>query len=488
MGDKKGDLIGIVGRGSVLEESEILEAYSRDQSFVLPMRPSLVVKPDNADEVEEIVKWANQTGTPLVPVSSGPPRFRGDTVPSATGVVIVDLSGMNRVISIDRRNRLTVIEPGVTYGQLQPQLAKEGLKLSSSLAPRANKSVIASLMEREPRMIPRGQWAFHDPLRCLELVLPDGQRMRTGDAGGLGELAKARKRHLVPVAASGPYQMDAYKLVSAAQGSMGIATWASVKCEVLPQVHKVFFVQSRKLEDLIDFVYKLLRFRFADELMILNGAGLASLLGDGPGEIKTLREELPLWVVVVGIAGRSILPEQRVAYQEQDISDIAQQFGLHFVAEIPGARNSDVSKALNNPSKEPYWKCAGKGGFQDIFFLATLNKTPGFLETLYSVADAHGYPASDIGIYLQPVHQGTGCHCEFILPYDPGNPREAAALRELFAEASQELLNRGGFFSRPYGIWAGLAYNRDAQSTIMLKKIKSIFDPNNVMNPGKLCF
>jgi len=418
MGDKKGDLIGIVGRGSVLEESEILEAYSRDQSFVLPMRPSLVVKPDNADEVEEIVKWANQTGTPLVPVSSGPPRFRGDTVPSATGVVIVDLSGMNRVISID----------------------------------------------------------------------PDGQRMRTGDAGGLGELAKARKRHLVPVAASGPYQMDAYKLVSAAQGSMGIATWASVKCEVLPQVHKVFFVQSRKLEDLIDFVYKLLRFRFADELMILNGAGLASLLGDGPGEIKTLREELPLWVVVVGIAGRSILPEQRVAYQEQDISDIAQQFGLHFVAEIPGARNSDVSKALNNPSKEPYWKCAGKGGFQDIFFLATLNKTPGFLETLYSVADAHGYPASDIGIYLQPVHQGTGCHCEFILPYDPGNPREAAALRELFAEASQELLNRGGFFSRPYGIWAGLAYNRDAQSTIMLKKIKSIFDPNNVMNPGKLCF
>lgn len=488
MGDSREDLIGIVGGENVLDDPETLEAYSRDQSFALPMKPSLVVRSGNADEVETIVKWANQTGTPLVPVSSGPPRFRGDTVPSTTGAVIVDLSGMNRVISIDRRNRLAVIEPGVTYSQLQPELAKEGLRLSSPLVPRANKSVIASLMEREPRMIPRDQWAFHDPLRCLELVLPDGQRMRTGDAGGLGELAEARKRHLVPVDASGPYQIDAYKLISAAQGSMGIATWASVKCGVLPQIYKLFFVQSQKLEDLIDFTYKLLRFRFADELMIINSAALASLLGDGRGEIKTLEERLPLWVVVVGIAGRSILPDEWVAYQEQDISDIAQQFGLHFVAEIPGARNNDVLKALNNPSKEPYWKCSAKGGFQDIFFLTTLNKTPGFVKTMYSVADTHGYPASDVGIYLQPVHQGTGCHCEFILPYDPGNTREAAALRELFTEASQEMFNRGAFFSRPYGIWASLAYNRDAQTTIMLKKIKSIFDPNNVMNPGKLCF
>ncbi len=488
MGDRKDDLIGIVGKENVLDDPETLKAFSRDQSFALPMEPSLVVKPCNTNEVERIVKWANQTGTPLVPVSSGPPRFHSDTVPSAAGAIIVDLSGMNKIILIDRRNRVAVIEPGVTYGQLQPELAKEELMLPFSLAPRANKSVMTSVMEREPRIIPRNQWGFLEPLRCLELVLPDGQLMRTGDAGGLGDLVEARKKHHLPLSASGPYQMDCNKLVSAAQGSMGIATWASVKCEVLPQIHRLFFARSRRLDDLIDFVYKILRFRFADELMILNGPYLAPMLGDGPDEIKKLREKLPLWVVVVGIAGRSIMPEERVEYQEKDISEIAQQFGLQLVAEIPGARNSDVLKALNNPSKEPYWKCSSRGGFQDIFFLTTLNKTPGFVKTMYSVADAHGYTASDIGIYLQPIHQGTSCHCEFIIPYNPENPRETAEIRELFAEASQGLIKQGAFFSRPYGIWADMTYNRDAQTTILLKKIKSIFDPNNVMNPGKLCF
>jgi FAD/FMN-containing dehydrogenase len=61
-------------------------------------------------------------------------------------------------------------------------------------------------------------------------------------------------------------------------------------------------------------------------------------------------------------------------------------------------------------------------------------------------------------------------------------------MRQLFTKASDQLLKQGAFFSRPYGIWAEGEYNRAAQTTIMLKKVKGIFDPNNVLNPGKLCF
>jgi glycolate oxidase len=50
------------------------------------------------------------------------------------------------------------------------------------------------------------------------------------------------------------------------------------------------------------------------------------------------------------------------------------------------------------------------------------------------------------------------------------------------------MLNQGAFFSRPYGNWADLVYSRDAASKKMLKNIKHIFDPDNVLNPGKLCF
>ncbi len=129
MAEIKDDLIRIVGAENVIDDPATLDVYSKDHSFIPPMKPLMVVKPKNADEVQGIVKWANQSRTPLVPVSSGQPHFRGDTVPSSGEAVIVDLSGMNRIIMMDRRNRVTIVEPGVTFSKLQPELAKEGLRL-----------------------------------------------------------------------------------------------------------------------------------------------------------------------------------------------------------------------------------------------------------------------------------------------------------------------------------------------------------------------
>ncbi len=488
MSNKKEKLTEIVGKGNVLDAPETLKAYSRDQSFVLPIKPSFVVKPKNAQEVEEIVRWANQSGTPLVPVSSGPPRFRGDTIPGAAEAVIVDLSGMKQIRRIDRRNRMVLIEPGVTFSQLQPELAKEGLRISAPLLPRSNKSVVTSLLEREPTLIPKVQWAVLDPLRCLEIVWGDGNKLTTGEAGSLGSLEEEWKMKFAQVSAAGPAQTSFYKFVSAAQGSMGIVTWASIKCEVRPKVHRLFFVPSPKVDDLIDFAFRLLRFRFGDELLLLNGPNIASILGDGADQIKALEAKVPAWVFMVGVAGRDVLPEERVAFQQKDIADIAKQYGLQLLTEIPGAREDEMLSARLNPSKEPYWKLARKGGCQDIFFLTTLNRVPEFVRAMVSLSEAYGYPTSDIGIYVQPVHQGSSCHCEFSLPYDPGNLKEAAKVRDFFARASEELLKQGAFFSRPYGMWAHMAYNRDAQTKVALQKIKGIFDPNHVMNPGKLCF
>ncbi len=155
---------------------------------------------------------------------------------------------------------------------------------------------------------------------------------------------------------------------------------------------------------------------------------------------------------------------------------------------VPGASNTEVLEAILSPSREPYWKLRYKGKCQDIFFLTTLSKTPEFVSTAYSVAEGHGYPTSDIGIYIQPLQQGASCHCEFSFPYDPGNPKETARAQRLFTEASEQLSKQGAFFSRPYGIWADLAFGRDAATTRLLRQMKGIFDPNKVMNPGKLCF
>jgi len=188
------------------------------------------------------------------------------------------------------------------------------------------------------------------------------------------------------------------------------------------------------------------------------------------------------------VAGRELLPKERVEFQENDISDIAQQFGLQLSSAIPGARGREVLEVLLNPCKEPYWKLRSKGGCQDIFFLTTLDRTPQFVDCIHSVSQAHGYSPSEIGIYIQPVHQGVACHCEFSLPYDPSDQIEVTKIKRLFSEGSEALLNLRAFFSRPYGIWADMVYNRDTQTATVSKKIKGIFDPGNVMNPGKLCF
>jgi len=104
------------------------------------------------------------------------------------------------------------------------------------------------------------------------------------------------------------------------------------------------------------------------------------------------------------------------------------------------------------------------------------------------LAEKAGYNVSDIGVYIQPVVQGTSYHCEFNLFYDPENSRELNRVRELSAAAVRKLMSKGAFFSRPYGESAEMIHNRDAATVSVLKKFKKIFDPNNVMNPGKVCF
>jgi FAD/FMN-containing dehydrogenase len=395
---------------------------------------------------------------------------------------------MKRILKIDRRNRLACVEPGVTYNQLLPELQKEGLRIAMPLLPRGNKSVLASLLEREPVLSPKYQWNLLEPLRSLEIVWGNGDKLWSGGGVFRGEKEEDWKKGLVPVWGPGPGQLDFYKFVSAAQGCMGIVTWASVKCEVFPESRTLYFVPAQKLDEVIDFTYKLLRFRLGDELFIANNTCLSYIIASKPEEISSLKAALPAWAVIVGIAGGHILPQERVEAQENDIRDIARQCGLKMVSEVQDVRGSELLELLLKPSREPYWKMRCKGGSQEIFFLTTLDKTQGYIATMHSLADEHKYPVPDIGVYIQPVHQGVGCHLEFILPVDPMNPTESAKFQRLFHDASLTLFTKGAYFSRPYGIWADMVYKKDAKTVMVMQKVKEIFDHNNVMNPGKLCF
>ena len=199
--------------------------------------------------------WANTTDTPLIPVSSGSPHFHGDTVPSAPESVIVDLSRMNQIKRIDRRNKIVVIEPGVTYAELEPALRKEGLRISRPLLPRPNKSVVASLLERQPTTIPRFNYSLPEPLRNCGVVWGSGEVAFTGEAGnGPMNLEAQWERRVAQVDPKGPNATDLMRLVTGAQGTMGIVIWASVKCERFPPLIAMFLSRVKSSRTLSTFV------------------------------------------------------------------------------------------------------------------------------------------------------------------------------------------------------------------------------------------
>jgi hypothetical protein len=481
-------LAKIVGGSNVIDSPTVLEEYSQDSSFVSRVLPRCVVRPKNVEEVQGIVRWANETLTPLVPMSSGPPHFRGDTVPSVEGAVIVELSRMKRVIRVDPRNKIAMIEPGVTFGELQQELVKEELCAYMPLVPRSSKSVVGSVLEREPIIRPSHHWDCTDPLLCTEVIFGTGDRFRTGEASGPDTVEEQWELGRVQLNPFGHSHMDIQRLIAGAQGTMGIVTWATLKCSYLSGVNRTLLVPSINIEPLINLSYRFVRFRFGGCLFILNGLNLACLLGKGRREIQDLRNILPPWVLFVSFEGYGILPEDKVEYEEADFRAMAHSCYLKPEEFIPGASAKDVSRLLSQPSLEPYWKTRFKGGFHDIFFLTTLDKAPGFVSAMPDLAQQYKYPLEDMGIYIQPIVQGTSCHCEFNLYFDPTIKTELEATRQLVNLGSEEMAKLGGFFSRPYGGWKDIAYCRAVGTSVMQRKIKQIFDPKEILNPGKLCF
>jgi hypothetical protein len=207
-----------------------------------------------------------------------------------------------------------------------------------------------------------------------------------------------------------------------------------------------------------------------------------------PGDYLTNKNSLPPWVLFYNVAGYEYYPEDRVSYQCKNIRDVTQRIGVDSVKAIGGVSAKEILKRVHQPSEEPYWKLRNKGGCEDILFLTIYDKLESLVGVMNELADKYSYPASDMGVYIQPVVQGTSCHCEFNLFYDPENPDEVDRVKELSNAATKTLTAHGAFFSRPYGDNTGTIMNRDAAGVAVISRVKKIFDPNNIMNPGKLCF
>ena len=165
-------LKAIIGADRVTTDPKTLEKYSKDQSFVQARLPDYVVFAKSVGEVEEVLKAANETKTPVVPVSSGM-NLRGAAIPKEGGIIL-DLSRMNKVAEINDQEGWAVVEPGVTYGQLAEELEKHNLRVMMPLGVPSSRSVVTSIMEGDPTLASASFEYGNSLYLDVEIVVPEG--------------------------------------------------------------------------------------------------------------------------------------------------------------------------------------------------------------------------------------------------------------------------------------------------------------------------
>jgi hypothetical protein len=479
----KQKLLEAVGAERFSDAPEALEAYSKDFSLVPKGVPEYVVKPEDAQEVQKVIEIANESHTPVVPVSSGA-HFQGATIPKRGGIVL-DLSNMNQILEVDELNKRVRVEAGVSWEPLTKALGEKGFRIIMPLLPHPQRSVVTDWLERA---VPTNTvYDYGEPLQGMEVVWPNGEIFRTGSASVAGYPDSPSKG----ANPSGP-GIDFYRFLQGAEGTMGVVTWANLKIEYIPKLNKVLFAPVSDLNYAIEFLYRVLRLRINQECLLLNNTNLAAIVAqDNPEKVQA---SLPPWTLIMVMSGIHRRPEEQLHYQEEALSKVIKsEFPkIAFSESLPGldGAGEQFLPFLRQPwpDKTTYWKNRYKGACQSLFFITKPLMAPKFISKTLEVAAKHGYNQADIGVYLQPIEHNRACQLEFNFFYDPNSNSEVEKARKLYHDVAPILLEEGAFFTCPYGELAKLVYDKAADYTAILKRVKKIFDPNNIMNPGNLCF
>lgn len=482
------DFSSVVVEGKVIHDDKELATASQDYSLTPPRKPAAIVRVGGADELLDAVCLANENGIPLYP-SSSKVHFYGGTIPRRDDAVILDLSEMNNIVEIDDLNHWGHIEPGVTWGQLQSELEKKGFRSVIPLLPHPERSVLVDWLEREQPTVCK--FEYNEMIASMWVVWGLGEKFVTGSAA----VNTFRKPgcHADGVNVQGPGTLDFWRFLQGSQGTMGIVTKAICKIEYIPVSTKTFFFPTDKFEKLIGPFYMLGHRYVGHERLIVNNVAGAGMLGD-----YNLKTSLPEWTAIVVISGLPVgRPEEMVEYQVDYIQDqVRKKFpGLKITEEFEGAP-AGIAETLPEmlrkpwPKEKTYWKHACKGNCQELIFMSSPKRAAEFIGMINELAIMHDYPTGDIGIYVQPIEDARACQMDFMFHYDPDSVTEVELVKRLYKEAVSRVVEMGGYFNRIYdGVGEIISDLPRAQGYLnYIRRVKKLFDPNNILSSGKLYF
>ncbi|MBI9077939.1 MAG: FAD-binding oxidoreductase, partial [Desulfatibacillum sp.] len=474
---------GLEIRGAVTDDPATLAQYQTQNPLLEDTNPPLcVIRPEDTPDLKVLLR---SQGPKVVPVSSGGPHRRGGIACDSSHAV-VDLSHWDSIPWINRRNRVCIIQPGVTYGQLAEALRPHGMAVPMPLAPRSTKSVLAAVLDREPSTWPNKQWDYQDPVASTEFVFGTGDLFRSGAAGGPGSLEDQRRSKGAQKSPLGPGQSDFQRVVMGSQGSLGVMTWISLRTELAPSVEEPFLVGDGDLSRIIPFFYAVQRPWLGEQAFILNRTAAAMLMSrHQPENFSAIRESLPEYVCLQNIAGFERLPQERLNYQKADIQDMARRNGLELKNRLGDISAPALLQTATTVCGPRDWRHGLLGHCLSVIFLSGLDQTPKHMETFKQALARAGLDETLGGAYFQPVVQNHACHCEFLIPFDPTNPKTIAAMKSLERDLCRTLARTGAFFSRPYGAALEFAFEGNPGHEKLMRLAKRLFDPSGNLHPGK---
>lgn len=427
--------------------------HSRDEAYSAPVLPDAVAFPADVDEVAAIMKACSAAGCPVVPFGIGT-SLEGHVVPLHGGVS-VDLSRMDRILEIDERNLLAVVEPGVTRNQLNEALRATGLMFTVDPGANATIGGMASTRASGTNAVRYG--TMRENVLALQVVLPDGQVIETG--------TRARK-------SSAGY--DLTHLFVGSEGTLGIITRLTVRLFGQPESTLAATCAFADVDGAVEAVMEAMqaglpmaRIEFLDEVQ-MRGMNIYN------PDMK-LPETPHLFLEFHG-------SETGTAEQVEIFSAIAAEHG-----------GGDLAWATRAEDRNRLWKAR-----HDAYYAAKALApgAEGYVTDccvpISSLAEAIRRARNEIdrsGL-VAPIlgHVGDG-NFHLIILIRPDEPTDLERAHELAETLNLMSIELGGTMTGEHGIGFGKKKYMQAEhgdAYALMGVIKRAVDPGNIMNPGKM--
>lgn len=455
MEDKtKKALIDIVGEENYTDNLIDLIAYSKDASEH-GHRPDAAVWPATAEEISAILKLANKDRFPVVPRGAGT-SLAGLAVPEKGGVIL-DLGRMNKIISVSVTDRLAVVQPGVVYADLERVLAPHGFFFPPDPASGTVATLGGNVATNAGGIKGAKYGTTKDYVLSLQVVLPDGRVMRTG--------SKCMK-------SSSGY--DLTKLFVGSEGTLGVVTEITLKINPKPSLSSTAMATFEDLEDA--------------------GRAVSEIMHSGilPSALEVVDQQT---LIAINQNTDLNLPEvEAILIAETDGHTREEtQFQLNKVIEIFKKNNaSTVKQAATKEEAEALWT-ARKSAYAVMSRInnslvvedlsVPMSKVPNILKTISDLAKKYDLKIPTVG------HAGDG-NLHPTISYDSTNPDEVKRVEQASAELFEKVIELGGTLTGEHGIGLAKApfmhLEHDPVAMDVMRSIKKSFDPNNILNPGKM--